>query len=582
MNIFGIFAFGTHYKKPTTAIMSFKSTSLFYILTVLMLFLNAPTKAQTNGSGDDTEGQDWRIAGGEDISVDISTPKKTLLTHLHFLQPGSYEPAKAAQAFMHPELSPEEAEDAATRLKQVFDGKGYYIQTDDVPDSPDHTDSLTGEARYVPTNHLPEIYLEKRGERWLYSLESIRQIDRLHREVFPFGPDLLIDLIPGAGSYTFLGLYLWQHIGIMLLILISFLIHKLLTFLFSKLLYKSASHMGYDKLVRPYLLPVAKPLSLFVVFIFVMVVFPVLQLPAETAKYFTFAFRAILPLFATLVFYKLVDVFSLYLEKLAGKSESSLDNHVIPLIRKVLRVFVVIIGGLFILQNLDINITALLAGLSIGGLALALAAQDTLKNFFGSLMIFIDRPFSVGHWITSGDLDGTVEEVGFRSTRIRTFRNSLTYIPNGNLADSTIDNHGLRVYRRFFMHIAITYDTPPDLIEVFVEGLRKIVEKHPDTRKDFYIVEFNEMGDFSLKIMFYIFFEVPTWPKELKARHEILIEIVRLAEKLGIRFAFPTRTLHMENFPGKHSLTPNYDMTMEDFRQVMTDHFGENTPGKSE
>jgi MscS family membrane protein len=310
-----------------------------------------------------------------------------------------------------------------------------------------------------------------------------------------------------------------------------------------------------------------------VVFLFIMIFYPVLQLPVEITRYISFAFRAILPFFATIVFYKLVDVFSLYLESLAGKGESNLDNHVIPLIRKVLRVFVVVIGGLFILQNLDVNITALLAGISIGGLALALAAQDTLKNFFGSLMIFIDKPFSVGHWITTGDLDGTVEEVGFRSTRIRTFRNSLTYVPNGKLADSTIDNHGLREYRRFFFHIAITYDTPPDLIEVFVEGLRKIVDTHPNTRKDFYIVEFNDMGDFSLKIMFYIFFAVPTWPQELKARHEVLIEIVRLAEKLGVRFAFPTQTVHMESFPDKKGLTPKHDMSMGEFRQVMEDYF---------
>jgi len=508
-----------------------------------------------------------------DVRVNVRTPFHTLQTHLYFLQPGSYDADKAAEAFMHPELSREEARDFAVRMKQVFDGKGYYIDLDAAPNDPNHTDTIHNEHIYKPTQRLPEIYLTKRGDRWLYSLESIRQIDRLHREVFPFGPDLLIDLFPGAGKYKFAGLYLWQHFGILLLILLSFLIHKLLTLVLSRLLYKGASRMGYNKLVRPYLLPVAKPLSLFVVFLFIMVVFPLLQLPVEAAKYFTFTFRAILPFFATLMFYKLVDVFSLYLEKIAGESGSNLDDHLIPIIKKVLRVFVVVVGILFILQTLEINITALLAGLSIGGLALALAAQDTLKNFFGSLMIFIDKPFSVGHWITSGDMDGTVEDIGFRSTRIRTFRNSLIYVPNGRLADSSIDNHGLREFRRFFMHISITYDTPPDLIEVFVEGLRKIVEKHPNTRKDFYIVEFNEMGDFSLQIMFYIFFAVPTWPEELRARHEVLVEIVRLAHKLGVRFAFPTSTVHMEEFPGKGSLTPKYDMTMSEFRQVMEEYF---------
>lgn len=505
----------------------------------------------------------------------LNSPHATIYTHLFYLQDDSYEPGVAARAFMQPGVSQEEAVEAAIKLKQVFDGRGYYIDMTSLPVEPAYTDSISGRHQFVPVSAIPGIYLQRTGEQWLYSLSSIEQISQLHQEVFPFGTDALLDILPRAGTSKFFGLHLWQHLGILIIITLSFLLHKLLSFLFRRLLYRGASQLGYTKLVRPYLLPVAKPLSLFVVFVFIMVVFPVLQLPVEVARYINYGFRAILPFFATVVFYKLVDVFSLYLESLAGKGDSSLDNHVIPIIRKVLRVFVVIVGGLFILQNLDINITALLAGISIGGLALALAAQDTLKNFFGSLMIFIDKPFSVGHWITSGDLDGTVEEVGFRSTRIRTFRNSLTYVPNGKLADSTIDNHGLRKYRRFFMHIAITYDTPPDLIEVFVEGLRKIVERHPRTRKDFYIVEFNEMGDFSLKVMFYIFFAVPTWPEELKARHEVLIEIVRLAEKLGIRFAFPTQTLHMENFPGKHSLTPRYDMSMQDFRQVMNDYFSQ-------
>ena len=173
-------------------------------------------------------------------------------------------------------------------------------------------------------------------------------------------------------------------------------------------------------------------------------------------------------------------------------------------------------------------------------------------------MIFIDRPFQIGDWITSGDIDGSVEEVGFRSSRIRTFRNSLMYVPNGKLADSVIDNHGMRQYRRFYTQIAVTYDTPPELINTFVEGLRKIVETHPDTRKDYYNVYFNDMAAFSLNIMFYIFFEVPDWGAELKARHEVLMQILKLGNELGVNFAFPTQTLHMENFPGQQSLSPSY------------------------
>ena len=250
-----------------------------------------------------------------------------------------------------------------------------------------------------------------------------------------------------------------------------------------------------------------------------------------------------------------------------------MDDQLIPIVRRSMKVFVVIVGVLFILHNLNVNITALLAGLSIGGLALALAAQETLKNFFGSVMIFLDRPFRIGDWISSDGVDGTVEEVGFRSTRIRTFRNSVTSVPNGRLADQTIDNHGLRIYRRFNTHIAVTYDTPANVISTFVDGLKKIVVEHPDTRKDYYEIHLNEMGSSSLNILFYIFFEVPSWSDELNCRHQILLEILKLAEALGVRFAFPTQTLHMETFPGQSSLTPESFQDMEILKEKLNAYF---------
>jgi MscS family membrane protein len=188
-------------------------------------------------------------------------------------------------------------------------------------------------------------------------------------------------------------------------------------------------------------------------------------------------------------------------------------------------------------------------------------------------MIFLDRPFQVGDWISSDGIDGTVEEVGFRSTLVRTFRNSLTSIPNGRLADHTIDNHGLRVYRRFNTHIAITYDTPPAVITTFVEGLKKIVTDHPDTRKDYFEIHLHEMGSSSLNILFYIFFQVPTWTDELICRHQVLLQVLRLAEALGVRFAFPTQTLHMETFPGQNSLTPESLEDMETLRKKLDDFF---------
>ena len=501
--------------------------------------------------------------------VDLSSPYHTIYTHLYYLQEDSYEPEIAARTFSLENRSIEEAEDLAIRLKQILDGEGIYIDMDLLPRKNEYFDSTSQQFKYVLSNRYPDIYLvRKENGRWLYSEKTAERIDPLYKEVFPFGTHKLLDWLPRLGQKKMIGLHLWQYIGILILIVVAFVVHRLFTFFFRKGMNRLLQSLGYEEVAKKFVLPVARPLSLFVVFMLLYVLSPVLQLPVSIAYWLMLILKAILPFFATLVFYRLVDFVGVYLDRFAKRTENTLDDQLVPLLRKALRTFVVIIGALFILDNLEFDVTAFIAGLSIGGLAFALAAQDTIKNFFGSLMIFIDKPFQIGDWITSGEIDGTVEEVGFRSTRIRTFRNSVTYVPNGKLADWVVDNHGLRQYRRFYTKLALTYDTPPHLIELFVEGLRKIVQDHPETRKDYFEVHLNDLGAHSLDIMFYIFFAVPTWSQELKARHEILLQVMQLAESLEIRFAFPTQTLHMETFPGKPSLTPEYTKSLTEMKEA--------------
>lgn len=508
----------------------------------------------------------------DSLSVDLSSPQAAVITHLLYLQEDSYNESNAATPFNIKRLGEEEAISYAIKLKQILDGEGIYIEINNIPKDPNYYDSAARKSRYILTERHPEIYLTKIGSSWYYSERSVAYIDILYTEVFKFGTDRLLNILPKLGTRRVFGLYIYQYIGILLLAFLSVIVHKIFTFLVERILLQILLRSGYEKLAGRYLLPVARPASLFIVFLLMVVFIPVLQLPPDMSQYLILGMKALLPIFGTIIFYRLVDILSMYLERVAKKTQSTLDDQLVPLLRKTLKTFVVVIGTLFVLSNLNIDIIPLVTGLSIGGLAFALAAQDTIKNFFGSLMIFIDKPFQIGDWITSGDIDGSVEEVGFRSSRIRTFRNSLMYVPNGKMADSTIDNHGLRQYRRFYTQIAVTYDTPPELIETFVEGLRKIVENHPDTRKDYYNIYFNDMASFSLNIMFYIFFEVPDWPAELKARHEVLIEILKLADKLGVNFAFPTQTLHMENFPGQPSLSPNY-IGKDELRIRMNEHF---------
>ncbi|MCH8274608.1 MAG: mechanosensitive ion channel family protein [Armatimonadetes bacterium] len=243
--------------------------------------------------------------------------------------------------------------------------------------------------------------------------------------------------------------------------------------------------------------------------------------------------------------YRLVDVVSAILEQRAAKTATRFDDLLIPLIRKSLKVFVTAFGIVFIADNLQVNIGSLLAGLGIGGLAVAISAQDLLKNLFGSLAVLMDRPFEVGDWVLIGDIEGNVIELGFRTTRIRTFYNSVVTLPNSKLLDTPVDNMGARRYRRWKTMIGITYDTPPEKIEAFCEGIRELIRRHPYTRKDFHLVYMNQFAPSSMDILLYMFFETPDWATELRERHRFYVDIVRLARKLGVEFAFPTQTLHL-------------------------------------
>lgn len=495
-------------------------------------------------------------------SVNLSSPYHTTLSFFYNLEEGHYKPENAAKTLDLSGTNDQNGERLAIKLKQIFEGKGILVRTNEIPNEQNYFDSTSSADEsiyYFDKQKLPGIFLQKTGDIWKYSAFSVSQIDELHSETYPYGTAELLNILPKIGNQEYLGLHLWQLVGLFILLLLIFLSHWIFTLVVDKLILYLFKRYGYGKVGEDYILPVARVISFYLIVVLLSLFIRLLQLPIEIWSWILIVLRTLKPFLITIIFYKLADVVAAYFSKLATKTESTLDDQLVPLMRKTLKAFVIVVGTMFILRDgLNLDIIPFLTGLSIGGVAIALAAQDTIKNFFGSVMIFIDKPFQVGDWITSGEIDGTVEEVGFRSTRIRTFRNSLMYVPNGKIADAVLDNHGLRQYRRFYTTLTITYDTPPALIDEFVKGLREIVLAHPDTRKDGYHIYFNNLSSFSQDIMFYIFFEVPTWGEELRCKHEILLQIVKLANSIGVRFAFPTQTLHMESFPEKKTLVPEY------------------------
>ena len=242
---------------------------------------------------------------------------------------------------------------------------------------------------------------------------------------------------------------------------------------------------------------------------------------------------------------RVVDWISVFLVRVAANTDTGLDDLLVPMITKGIKVVIVAIGVVWIADNLGMNVAALVTGLGIGGVAVALASKDTVENLFGTASILADRPFQVGDWIRLGNVEGTVERVGFRTTRVRTFYNSLITFPNAILIRSSVDNMGARKYRRIKQTLGVAYDTPPDTLEAFVEGIREIVRRHPYTRKDYYHVYLTGFGDSALEILLYVFVETPEWATELREKQRLLLDIVRLANKLGVEFAFPTRTVHL-------------------------------------
>jgi len=253
--------------------------------------------------------------------------------------------------------------------------------------------------------------------------------------------------------------------------------------------------------------------------------------------------------------FRCVNVFTSMLKAWAHKTDTTLDDHLVPLVERALQIMVWILAALMILQNLGYSVSGLLAGLGIGGLAVALAAQKTLADVFGSIMLLVDRPFVAGDWIVSPDreIEGVVESVGFRSTRIRTFEQTLIAIPNNRLAEFVIDNISSRPYRRVWIAVGLTYDTPSELMRDAVSRIEQLLRTHPEVSQESTIlVRFNEIAENSLDIMVYYFTATTDWAEYLRIREDVNLKIMEIVESLGLQLAFPTRTVHLSSEPGEN------------------------------
>lgn len=256
----------------------------------------------------------------------------------------------------------------------------------------------------------------------------------------------------------------------------------------------------------------------------------------------------VLTTLAVVIFiYRLIELMVFELTKYASREDNLLDQTFVQLMRMIIKIVVIVVGAISLLRAISGKpLSALLAGLGIGGLAVALAAQDTLKNFFGSLMIMFDKPFAIGQRVTFGGYDGVVEEIGFRSTRVRTLTGHQVTIPNEKVASESVENVGRRPSIRRLTNITITYDTPPNKVEKALAIIREILENHEGMESDYPPrVFFNEFNDASLNLIMLYWYHPPDWAAYMAFSERVNLQIMRAFEAEGIEFAFPTTTNYL-------------------------------------
>jgi len=352
---------------------------------------------------------------------------------------------------------------------------------------------------------------------------------------------------------------LWQYIAALIYIVLAFYVSKLLDFLIQVQLRKltAKTKTQVDDLV---LSLIRGPVKVVTFVILLHVGLKVFSWPDWAQTFISNGLKIIIACSLTYLLIKLVDlVVGLWQKRMESAGERGLDIQLFPVIRKSFKVFIIIVATLVTSQNLGMNVTGLLASLSIGGLAVGLAAQDTLSNLFGAVALFADKPFRVGDRIQIEGLDGIVETIGLRSTRVRHLDGYLVTIPNRTMANANITNVSRWPNIKTVMNIGLTYDTPPDKITRAKEIIDSIYRPHPKTAD--LIVSFNKFESASLNILVVHWWNSTDYKDYLLGFQHLNLELKRRFDAEGINFAFPTQTIYMKqdsdwriNAPGKSLL----------------------------
>ena len=332
--------------------------------------------------------------------------------------------------------------------------------------------------------------------------------------------------------------YCW-FLGIIVFgLLFKKLFSKFLSFIIFKLVRKYASEVGFDKLLSL----LRKPLGIFILLVAFYIAFQHLSFPEHwhigggdkfgLRMVIMTVFKIVVVIVVAWIFLRLIDYFGLILHYKAEKTASKTDDQLIPFFRDALKVIVIILSLFFILGVVfKLNVASLIAGLGIGGLAVALAAKESLENLLGSFTIFLDQPFIVGDLVRVGDIEGNVEKIGFRSTRIRTAEKSYVTVPNKKMVDSELDNLSLRTQRRAKFNIGLSHDTTKKQFENIIKQLKEFIENHPQIVKQETQIRLHDIEPSAINIMIQYLVNTTDANMYLDVRQEINFKILEVIQK---------------------------------------------------
>jgi MscS family membrane protein len=341
-----------------------------------------------------------------------------------------------------------------------------------------------------------------------------------------------------------------EIVAFFLAIFFTLVLRKLALYVFEKKLVHIANTTKTD--IDNLLLDALKnPIGYLIIICGVFIAIGTLSLPENVGtirigKFIDSIFLLALAFVMLLLLLNIIDVIGYYIQRMTTRTETKLDEQLAPMLIKSLKIVVVTLTVLSVMESLGWNVTSLIAGLGIGGLAFALAAKETVSNIFGSVTILSDRSFQIGDWIQVGDVEGTVEDVGLRTTQIRRFDQALVTLPNSNFIQSGVINFTRMKKRRIRFYLGVTYGTSREQMLEVVEGIKKIIEDDPLFDHTFYMVHFTDFGASSLDIFVYCFTKTTVWNEFLAVRESLNLKIMHLLEELGVEVAFPSQTIYLE------------------------------------